>query len=265
MTLFVKLALLLAVLAVVSHASVYVDFVQCVQLRQCGVNNVCSFVLSPPAGSNLTVLSGYLVRISNGLSVPVTLTWDILGTSKCANVSKPVTFTLEEKNSRFINTHCHDLHTVRLQVDNDTADTEITNPEFVCAQDQACEYLVRACFANNDDNLCKNYSAYCQTELKYTSANIDSFRKACIPDCLSEFYSDKISDPFRYDSDQVFTQYLKPYYTPLVAGQSSSSGSNDPSLSVLAIVLIVLAIVLLVAFIGVAIFLVRRRRQVMNL
>lgn len=230
-------ALLLCVAIV--RSSIYVDYVQCVEKRQCGLSSICSFVLLAPATMNPKVdLSGYIMRIANGLAVPVTITWDILGTYSASNrTSTPkcggrvngtilpnsTTFTLNAYDTRFVNTHCHDIHTIRLQVTNETVDTEIANPEFVCTNDQACEYLVRSCFANNDDPQCKEYATYCQTALKYTNSNIDTFRKACIPNCLAEFYSERVTDPYRYTSDDILDTMMSPYYTMITANGKSTA------------------------------------------
>ncbi len=244
--------------------SLYMDYVQCVEQRQCGLSSVCSFVLTPPAGSvNKTDIKGYIMRISNGLSKPINLTWDILGTSRCLNMSNltsmKTTFTLEDHNSRFINTHCNDIHTIRLQVSNETTDTEIANPEFLCTSDEACEYLVRSCFANNDDPLCKDYSSYCHTALKYTSSNMDTFKQSCIPNCISEFYSGETTDPYRYNSDDEMEK-LSRYYN-LAVNNPDKSATGLPVGVTITIVLGVAVLVILIA-VGIFIYVRRRRNRI---
>lgn len=253
-------ALLLSIILRSCDASLYLDFIQCVEQKQCGLNSVCAFELK---ATNRSTINGYIMRISNGLTLPVDITWDILGNS---TLPAPISFQLAAHDSRFINTHQQGIHTIRLQVSNSTVDTEIANPEFACTSDQACEYLVRSCFANNDDFMCKDYANYCQSALKYTNSNIDTFRQACIPNCIAEFYADTIADPYRYKSSEIM-QFLDGYYQKVSAGSattdalgSTSSHSTFPIGGTVAII-VLSAAVLIAVVVGIFVFIQYRRNR----
>lgn len=251
-------------------ATPYTDFVRCVEQKQCGLFSVCGFTLvTPPTdGSQLSSnrtyepLSGYLMRVSNGLSYDVQLTWDILGSATLnttckVNSTVKRSFTLTEHNSRYFNTHCQGLHTIRLQVGNDTADTEIANPEFTCTTDQACEYLVRACFANNDDPLCVDYAYYCQAILKYSTLAIDTLRQSCIPECLADFYANKIANPYQFKSDEIVNTMLQSYYK-LVSQSPPSLDSASNTQGRLIFIILVSALVVIAISVAIIVYIYKK-------
>ena len=254
------IVILVLVCAVLGQNSLYVDYVQCVEQRQCGLTSVCSFLLPVPSSlapeTNKSDITGYIMHISNGLEKTINLTWDVLGNPG----NTKTTFSLDGHTSRYINTHYHDVHTIRLQVRNDTADTEIANPEFVCTADQACEYLVRSCFANNDDPLCKEYAIYCQATLKYTTSHMDTYRQACIPNCLAEFYDAKIADPYRYTSDEIVAKVSSSYRSKVVIVDETGL----PAGLIVTIVLGV-ALVLIGFIVGLFVYIRYRRNRIGHL
>lgn len=256
-----NLPIVLLLVFQVALGSQYTDYVQCVEQRQCGLFSVCGFTLDPPpadptvpSARQYSTLKGYVMRVTNGLSTDIQVTWDILASSNtsasCSLKNVTRTFILNEHNSRYFNTHCTGLHTIRLQINNETADTEIANPDFTCSLDQACEYLVRACFANNDDPSCLDYTYYCQTVLKYSTMAIDTFRQSCIPECLADFYSNTIANPYQYKSDEIVNSMLSKYYT-LVDAKSPVVGEKLNSVH---ITLIILGVAVVIIAIGIGVF-----------
>lgn len=233
------------------YATQYTDYVQCVEQRQCGLFSVCGFTLTPPVSNpnvpsarQYGLLKGYIMRVTNGLTSSIQLTWDILASSNCSTANITRTFTLSEHNSRYFNTHCNGLHTIRLQVGNDTADTEIANPEFTCSVDQACEYLMRACFANSDDPSCMDYTYYCEAVLKYSNYAIDTFRQQCIPECLADFYSTMITNPYQFKSDEI-VEMISKYYSLKVSNTPTLAAST--TLEPWAILLIIIGAIVFIS------------------
>lgn len=188
-----QLVALLVLAVTAARASVTTDFLHCIERGDCGLDSVCSFVL--PADPQRCVpgacvdLTGQIMRVRNGLDHGLTLTWDAPGSATTdANGTTHVpggTLQLEPAGGRYFDTGLTGSHTVRLRDGAETLDTTVADWRTECTPNDACHYLLRACFDHSSPR-CTAYARHCGGFAE--SPEEAARRQRCIPNCFTTFY-----------------------------------------------------------------------------
>jgi hypothetical protein len=202
------LVLLLAVGTPSARADVAADFTRCLQVGRCRMEDVCSFALAPDHArcfnETCTNLTGHLMAVHNGLDVAVNATWDVLGHVPASAVhSGPL--HIVAGGARYFDTGVTGPHSVRLAVDGETVDVVVADANATttadggtpapCTADEACDYLVRACYDAPDEVRCIDYARHCGGFAKQDSAR----GPQCVQTCLAMHYDARIRNPYSVD------------------------------------------------------------------
>lgn len=184
-------------------------FSECVARHECGLFNVCAL-----DASVAPFFQGYIMRMANGLAQPVNVSWDVVGAPLPADVNRD--YTLLAQSGHYFNTYTATAQqTIRLSLRINTTEvlsTQTTNLGIVCTSDQACLYLMQACFANTNDPQCTSYQQTCDALLAQGGGSATILkRQTCIPQCIADFYAEKIVHPYRFTSDELVS-FVVPYY-----------------------------------------------------
>ena len=174
------------------------EVIDCVERGDCQLTNVCSFVLAPDPSrcfkQTCTNATGHLMQFHNGLAYAINVTWDVLGSPEINGVLR-----IESESVRYFNTYVDVAHTIRLRVDDEIVDTVITRHDDMCTTEQACDYLLRACYGPTDDKQCVDYARHCHGFSKVD----DEKRTQCIPSCLATYYDHLVKSPYDISSDAI--------------------------------------------------------------
>jgi hypothetical protein len=207
------------------------DFMDCMAKRECGLESRCSFKLRGD-GRHLSHngsyvkhvdIEGHLMAVKNKISYPIVFFWDVLGedfpsggTGDDGDYRYKGVYC-ESDSITYINTKVYGKHRVRLytsKIGNDRAllnepmrgeDLEFMETYLVgdvdCTRYQACRLLDNICYLSTDENKedCLNYRYVCKS---YDDADQLS-KEACIPECVSAYWSDEVPEEVDVDSEGV--------------------------------------------------------------
>lgn len=202
-----RATLLLAVAAVVAawlaapaRARLSREFIYCLEHGACRLESVCAFRLAADLtrcfGETCTNVTGHLMALHNGLNTTVAATWDVLGRSD--EPAYAGALSVAGHGVRYFDTHVGDgaAHTVRLAIEGETVDMVLASAapagDGDCTADQACDYLLRACYGVTDDPHCVDYALHCHGFAREPGAR----GAACVQACLATHYGREVAAPY---------------------------------------------------------------------
>lgn len=178
------------------------EFVYCLERGGCRLESVCPFFIEPDRtrcfGESCTNLTGHIMALYNGLNTTIAPTWDVAGRWS-GEPEYRGTLVLGPNGVRYFDTHvaASDAHTVRLAIEEETVDmvlapAAVTSHD-LCSKDQACDYLLRACYGLPAvDPHCIDYARHCHDFAREPGAR----GSACIQACFATHFEGTIKAPY---------------------------------------------------------------------
>lgn len=181
------------------RATLATDYLHCIERGECGLDSVCSFSLPANSGrcgpGTCLPLTGQIMRVRNGLREDVTLAWDAPGSAHTNENGTTVRpggpLAVPAHSGRYFDTGLTGSHTVRLYDGaSETLDTTVADWRTECTPNDACHYLLRACFGQTNER-CTDYARHCGGFAE--SAEEAARRQRCVPNCYATFYLEEFS------------------------------------------------------------------------